>query len=246
MSATHRKKIERLESSDACYTPPGLARACVDRLIVDGWVRNPETIRTLEPSCGEMAWVKALLWKGFARERLTANDSNPMPGVAVNPDFEGIDLQSRDFLRAGFRDFDLVVGNPPYNDTMAHLEVSLEALTPTGVLAYLLPIGWFTAQGGKERSRQAWLNGDGKPTHVYLVTPRPKFREGSGTDFAAYAMVVWATGARRGAGVDIIDWFDAREMDDEEARPAKEAARLAAKVAKKAKLEALRLGLVAP
>jgi hypothetical protein len=246
MSVTHRKKEERLESADACYTPPGLARACVDRLIVDGWVRNPETMRVLEPTCGEMAWVKALLGKGFARDHLVANDTNPIPGWTVNPEFTGIDLHSRDFLRAGFHGFDLVVGNPPYNDTMAHLEVSLEALTSTGVLAYLLPIGWFTAQGGKDRTRQAWLNAEGKPAHVYLVTPRPKFREGTGTDSAAYAMVVWATGARRGAGFDIIDWFDAREMDDEEARPAKEAARLVAKAAKKAKLEALRLGLVAP
>lgn len=246
MSATHRKKKERLEASDECFTPPGLARACVDRLIADGWVRNPETMRTLEPSCGAMAWVKALLAKGFTRERLVANDINLLLGLAVNPDYEGIDLTSRDFLRAGFHKFDLVVGNPPYNDTMAHLEVSLEALTPTGVLAYLLPIGWFTAQGGKERSRQSWLKGEGKLSHVYLVTPRPKFREGPGTDSSAYALVVWAPGARRGTGFDIIDWLAERDVDDEAARPAKEAARAAARQAKKVKREALRLGSTAP
>jgi hypothetical protein len=228
MSATHRKKEERLDASDACFTPPGLARAAIARLLADGWVRNPETLRVLEPSCGAMAWVKALLAKGFDPERLLANDVNLLPGLAVDPAYEGLEIHSLDFLRAEYRGFDLIVGNPPYNETMAHLEVSFEALSPMGVLAYLLPIGWFTAQGD-DRSRQTWLRGEGKPSHAYLVTPRPKFREGPGTDSATYVLMVWAPGARRFAGFDILDWYAEREVDDAEKAAKKAAARIAAK-----------------
>jgi len=203
-----------------------LARAAVKWLISDGWVRNPETTSVLEPSCGEMAWVTALLGNGFARDKLLANDVNLSGKWTTHPDFEDLDLRARDFLRADYRNFDLIVGNPPYNDTMAHLEVSFAALTSTGVLAYLLPIGWFTAQGD-DGSRQAWIQGEGKPAHVYLVTPRPKFREGPGTDSAAYAMVVWAPGARRSSGFDILDWYSEREIDNIAKAEAKKAAKAA-------------------
>jgi hypothetical protein len=185
------------------------------RLVQDGWIRNPEVVRMLEPSCGAFAWVRAAIAIGIPAVRILANDLNLDAVAEIPEDLHGVRFESQNFLNAEFCEFDLIVGNPPYNDTMAHLEVSFNALTPTGILAQLLPIGWFTAQGGKDRTRQQWLDCEGKPAHVYLITPRPKFREGPGTDSAAYALVVWAPGARRSTGFDILDWLDDRTIDDD-------------------------------
>jgi hypothetical protein len=220
MSATHRTKDERRNSLDEYYTPPGLAREGVKRLIRDGWIRDRERTKVLEPSCGNMAWVKALLGNGFSRDKLLANDVNLSGKWTTNLEFSDLDLRARDFLNASYKGFDLVIGNPPYNDIMAHIEEAFAAMTSTGILAYLLSTTWFTANG-EDGSRRRWIQNEGKPTFMYLCTPRPKFRETGGTDSAAYGLFIWAPGVRAASGFDILDWYDEREIDYAEAKAAK-------------------------
>lgn len=224
MSATHRTKAERQNSPDEYYTPPGLAREGVKRLIADGWVRDIERTRVLEPSCGDMAWVKALLGKGFSKDKLVANDINLSGKWTTDPTFADVDMRARDFLKADYRGFDLVVGNPPYNDIWAHIEEALNAMHPTGILVYLLSTTWFTANG-EDGARRKWIQGEGKPSFMYLCTPRPKFKETGGTDSAAYGLFIWSPGIRAASGFDILDWYDEREIDYEVAKAAKKAAK---------------------
>ena len=233
MSATHRTKEVRLNEADAYYTQPGLARACLAQLVRDGWVRAPECTTMLEPSCGAFAWVNAAIDMGFKPGLITANDINlKWPSddpVLQSLVAQGMQVACHDFTKTNaFRYQDLICGNPPYNDIMAHLEVSFESLSSMGIVAYLLPIGWFTAAGQtggrrSERTRQVWLANEGRLAHVYLATPRPKFREGPGTDSASYALAVWAPGAYRGTGFSILDWYDEREKDIARAKELKQA-----------------------
>lgn len=218
MSATHRTKEERLVSSDKYYTKPGLARKCITTLIEDGWVRDPARTRVLEPSVGRGAWLNALILHKFETKNIWVNDIDVAivrkAVVGFNQyEYEGMTCWQRDALDLKpSLGWDLICGNPPFNDAGSHIEVSLSLLSPMGVLAYLLPIGWFTARG-KQHSRISWIKTDGKPRHLYLITPRPSFSD-SGTDSATYVLAVWAPGAKGFATtLSIIDWYEERETD---------------------------------
>jgi hypothetical protein len=213
-----------MESADEYYTQPGLARQCVTTLLRDEWFPKDGT-RFLEPSCGAMAWVRALMQAGVSAENIVANDINLSGVVTTNPEFVGVDLRARDFLKADYRGFDVVLGNPPFNDIMSHIEIGLEALKGPGILVYLLPYVWFTANGDAN-SRRLWVTGAGKPAASYLITPRPKFKETGGTDSAAYGLFVWTSIRHTGKSIfDVIDWYDEREKD----RAAEKAAKFAAR-----------------
>lgn len=210
MSATHRTKKQKLDSPDQYYTPPGLARVCVRALVQDQWVRHPEHTTVLEPQVGKFSWIRALSKHRFDSNRIWVNDENL---DVVPSDCRVISATNFDALKIPDPriKWDLIVGNPPFNDAGPHIEAALSYLSPMGILAFLLPIGWFTAQG-KDRSRQIWLAGDAKPSHKYLITPRPSFQE-SGTDSATYAFVIWAPGSGLQSTTSTLDWFDEREID---------------------------------
>lgn len=215
MSATHRTKEERLVSSDAYYTKPGLARKCIATLIEDGWVRDPASTKVLEPSVGRGAWVRALLGRGFVPRYIWVNDldlSLFRDEIQKRPVDPGMIYWELDALKLGPMGWDLIVGNPPFNDAGSHIEQCLTYLSPMGVLAFLLPIGWFTARG-KQHSRISWIKTDGKPRHLYLITPRPSFSD-SGTDSATYVLAVWAPGSKGFATtLSILDWYEERDDD---------------------------------
>lgn len=216
MSTTHRTKAERTASNDAYYTQPGLARACIQTLVRDGWIRDATRTRMLEPSCGQFAWVKAAIQAGVPKCYIHAIDVDQF--LKLPFELNGIQFMNQDFTTDHqCCAYDLICGNPPFNAIEAHLEASFEAVSETGIIAYLLPVLWFTAAGPLNQRKNRLL-GAWKPSHQYLITPRPTFREKAGSDSAAYALWVWAPGMRRHSGFDILDWESERSKDREVAK----------------------------
>lgn len=215
MSSTHRLKTQRLEAKDDYPTPPALASACIKVLIADGWIRSPEATRVLEPSCGRGAWVRAMIAQGFDPESVYVNDIREEAVRACPAAIPKGNRSAIDFLLMGQQNFgssyfDLVAGNPPFSDTGAHIEAGMDVLAANGILAYLLQLNWFTARG-KEDSRIRWIWGLGRPSHFYLISPRPSFTEG-GTDSGAYCLAVWAPGTRgRDTTFSMLDWAKDRD-----------------------------------
>lgn len=203
MSATRRTKAAKAESTDLYPTPPALALAAVRALVSDGWISPTHEPLILEPSVGTGAWARALLSEGFAPDTIDVGDidrelvdRSPTTGNRFVGDFLSLQVQKR---------YDVIVGNPPYNDATRHVAKSLGLLAHGGVCALLLRDGWMAAalsreidESRPERHRRTWLwgadgnSGAAKPRHIYLVMPRPSFRsKGGGSDASTYVIPVW-------------------------------------------------------
>ena len=122
------------DALDRCYTPHKLARAVVDSLSCD-----PD--RIVEPSAGGGSFV------------LNARDRWPdaiVTGVDVDPDAAArlrCDLWiSGDWTKVvGLRSWkpDLILGNPPFGEALAHVE---HALTFGCTVAFILPWAYWGVQ----------------------------------------------------------------------------------------------------
>lgn len=180
---------------DAYFTPPALAGVCLSWLVRDGFYRAGTV---LEPSCGMGAFVAA------ART------------VAGNADIDALDINPEhrsDAYNAGatrFRDcnflsfdgpetFDLIVGNPPFSDALAHVEKALSLRSPWGSVAFLLRLAFLETQ---ER-RPFWKQNPA--SKVYVFSQRPSFT-GGGTDSAAYGLFVWQRGWTRPTELEVVSW----------------------------------------
>lgn len=206
MSATNRG-AERVK--DDCYvTNPGLALAIVDRLLgKDADTASPLIVphtnySVCEPSAGVGVFVKAV--KSRIDCAVTAVECNPAFGKKLLQ--SGADnVEIGDWLlHEG--SYDLIIGNPPFNEAEYHVRHAVRQLKPgTGRLAYLLRLNFL---GSMERT-DFWAKY--RPIKVYAITPRPDFltpeltpvlnKHGKkGTDATEYALFVWSRG-----GVAVYD-----------------------------------------
>lgn len=196
MSSTTRSKAVRDGSLDDYGTPWALSLAAVRCLVADGHT-DPRAV-VLEPSCGSGSWINALRECGFDLKRIHGIDLRKwaveqLPCKGTVGDFLKQDVAGK---------YNLIVGNPPFNDADAHVRHALGGLAPGGVLAFLLRFGWFTAEKpqrdvkgvrvGDSRRDLVWGVGPrcNRPVHIYIVMPRPSFT-GDGQDSATYCVAVW-------------------------------------------------------
>jgi hypothetical protein len=118
---------------DRCYTPDKLAQAIVDSLAIT----SPQTV--LEPSVGGGAFVRAV--------RRAWPDATIL-GVDIDPDAPGLALCDEvfigDFLDHTLPTPDLIVGNPPFKDALAHVAHAEfhDAMALVLPLAYLGVKSW--------------------------------------------------------------------------------------------------------
>jgi hypothetical protein len=175
---------------DAIYTPSPLAVACVERLVVDGWL--PASGWVVEPSVGGGAFARVLSAAGYQ-----------VVGVEHDPQAEGGRFCSLylpttwEAACAGNHVRDLepvaVVGNPPFggpHDTPTYVGArhALLAVEVAPVVALLLPAAWVISAGADNdapadlwRKRPPWV--------VYPVRCRA-----FGNHLREVALFVWGAG----------------------------------------------------
>jgi ParB-like chromosome segregation protein Spo0J len=170
---------------DAYWTPDLHARGIV-RWIDERFFASTPPARVLEPSVGGGAFIGPIQ-DTWPDARIEAIDMDPLaPGLQCADSSTVGDYM--EIITSGR--YDIVVGNPPYReDLVAWIERSRRSAR---VVAYLLR-GSFA--GGIKR--QEWFSGSGKPAHVVVISPRPKW-EGPGareqTDQSDSFLFVWVEG----------------------------------------------------
>lgn len=80
--------------------------------------------------------------------------------------------------------YDVIIGNPPYNQAMEFVEKSLSLLKPFGKLIFLLKTSFLES---KKRYDFWQMN---PITDLYVLSSRPSFT-GKGTDATGYSWFVW-------------------------------------------------------
>lgn len=171
------------DALDRYYTPPGVARACVDALELES---APQ--RTLEPSIGCGA---------FARAALERWPDTELWGVDLDPAAAGLQLPDRrrrivgdwPSVASSFSSHkqacpDLVIGNPPYRDAESHVRAAIG--TGAQAVAFLLRLGFLAG-----RARGAGLWAEHPPAEVHVLVGRPSFSANGRTDSQEYALFVW-------------------------------------------------------
>ena len=180
------------DALDRYYTPQALADAVVTSLARD--LGDISYGSCLEPHSGKGAFVRALRAHGAARVVTCDVDPEAVRGDFHHEQlFETVETVER---------FDLIVGNPPFGDAERQIEKALSLLTPTGTLAFLLPLQFWGSMG-----RAEWWKGR-KPSSVKVVRPRPSFT-GDGSDFREIALWTWYAEDLRingGPSLGHLDW----------------------------------------
>lgn len=110
-----QNNVEKMRLNGAVYTPPEVADEVV-KVGVD--YCSGKTLRVLEPSAGDGAFLRALVSAGIEEENITAVDIDDEAICQLRSQYRNATVIGSDFLeyvldRSG-DEFDLVIGNPPF------------------------------------------------------------------------------------------------------------------------------------
>jgi hypothetical protein len=97
--------------------------------------------------------------------------------------------------------FDFVIGNPPFNDALDHVQRALSLTKSTGGVGFLLRIGFFASISRFE----FWQKHPAKK--VWVLAERPSFAHGT-TDAQEYAFFYWTPGYKGATEIEVIRWKD--------------------------------------
>lgn len=203
MIITTDKETRPRDKDDHYPTPPELCRAAIRTL------PRPLAPRlVLDPGCGDGVWGRALL------DQIDLH-VNPMPQL-VGVDVRNIarplgytDVYRGDFMKIGDvlrRDYDLIIGNPPYKLAEAFIRKSLTLLADGGTLMLLLRLAFLE---GQERGDGLWR--ESPPFRVDVCARRPSFTRNRRTDATAYMVATWRKGW---AGETTLGWLRWNYDDD--------------------------------
>lgn len=177
MSATNRG-TER-KAYDFYATPIECVNAILDALPPFG-----NDLFILEPSAGNGNVIKAL------RDRNI--DAVDIEAIEIRED-ERENLEKLadtvtigDFLQieTEYREYDVIIGNPPYSMAQEFIDKCLDLLAPGGKLIFLLRTNFLESD-----KRFKWWQ-DKIPAGLYTLHKRPSFT-GKGTDATSYSWFVW-------------------------------------------------------
>ena len=177
-------------ANDAYYTPPEVARACVQAVSPLIAYRR----KVLEPHAGGGAFFDEL----FCQRpdlHLVVNDSNDIAPAIGSAVLRNVEASTVDFLSIT-NNTDWVVGNPPYKNAQAHVEHAL--VIATEGVAFLLRLAFLESA----QRHPFWQTNP--PYQVHVLSKRPSFT-GGGTDSAAYAFFIWQK--RRPAAPPSLHWI---------------------------------------
>jgi len=183
-----KEKKERIKH-DAYFTPEKLAKRLVSLLPIDS--RH----KVLEPHVGGGAFASAIKDTGA---HLTGSDIQE-----TSAGFEICDEKIVcNFLHHDYQNkFDFVIGNPPFNDALDHVQRALSLTKSTGGVGFLLRIGFFASISRFE----FWQKHPAKK--VWVLAERPSFAHGT-TDAQEYAFFYWTPGYKGTTEIEVIRWKD--------------------------------------
>lgn len=199
------------------YTDEGLATVCWRWLLGLGLVKARKgVIQALEPAVGDGVWItSAAVAAAQMGQRLVIG----WEACDLDPNAKGEGLVGTlidDFLEVSWsRTFDLVITNPPNSKAFEFAKRALELVKPDGVVAFLMPLSWYAAQG-----RRVWLE-EHPPYRVGVCPWRPSFGgpaaelqgTGNGTPTQVYALFVWVAGYQ---GETVLEIIPGSEVEDGE------------------------------
>lgn len=154
-------------ANDAYFTPETLADEICRRL-------KPITggcDRILEPNAGSGAFIAAAC--------------RTWPSAAVH----GEDIEGEyETLKPWDGEFDLILGNPPFNLAEQQVRASILRLRSVGHLAFILRLSFLAGQ------RRLALYEKHPLRYLIPITPRPSFTPDGKTDASEYGVFVWERG----------------------------------------------------
>ena len=180
MSARYRNKPPDLQGR--YMTPLAVAGQCVDEILPIVSPFAPQ--RILEPAAGHGSFVWHLA-RAYPLAQITAIDIKPDRTIDLAP--ITIKIAKGNFLDERFEpDVDLIIGNPPYQ---LALDFCAKAIRLAPVVVFLVRLGFLASI----KRHAFWA--EHKPHRVFILSRRPSFSVGGGTDSTDYCFVCWQAGA---------------------------------------------------
>jgi hypothetical protein len=168
---------------DAYYTPAHVAARCVRWLAP----RIPSVRTIVEPSVGAGAWVRAAraAWPDAVVDRYDVSPEAAGLTLDVGPQDRSV-IADWTLPTDGRRQWDLALGNPPYQDVDVHIVRCLERSLWVALLLRE------TVTGGQSRYRTLWR--DHRPAWIGKLPDRVQWGGANphgGVDMAGAVLVVW-------------------------------------------------------
>lgn len=171
------------------------------------WLRPhiPEPRFICDPGAGSGAWGEAarMIWP-YAH--ITGIERRvPATKPVCYDSWLAADYVESPYLDGLAAPFDLIIGNPPFNQAEQFVRKSMELLTMSGRCFFLLRLGFLESAGRVSFFKHYC------PTHVITLVQRPSFKPSERgektTDYAAYALFLWHK-AERYHGLYYGGWLD--------------------------------------
>jgi hypothetical protein len=188
------KNIAPRRPSDDYQTPLRLAQAICKRL--SEVIPPPKEV--IEPSAGighfvvaaRECWPDASITAVELREACKGQLEGRGANRVIFDTWESVNLEKVPIP-------ELIVGNPPYELALSHLELALKRVKPGGHVALLLRMAFLNSQ---ERVRELW---DKKKGFRYLLplAQRPSFTGDGKSEHSEYACYVWEPGYKGNAEI---------------------------------------------
>lgn len=180
---------------------------CRDESIGSPWLQN-KTAFILDPGCGnDPVFARAMrdmfdpqrleVW-GFDIRQEAIAEARAALDVAAVCDFTGFPG-----MMSGYPQWDVIVGNPPYNLAEPFVRKALEVLRPAGWLGFLLPITFLASKG-----RAEGLYTEFPPHTILFLGNRPSFSGDGQTAPSEYIFILWKKGYN---GPSFSQWFVSEE-----------------------------------
>lgn len=149
--------------------------------------------RWLEPGAGDGAIIRAvsahrrdIAWT--AVELDSARAANMLVDTATT-------VLSRDFLETTLPEFSVAIGNPPFHLAQEFVE---HAMRQAREVVFLLRLNFLGSQ-----KRRAFFSRVGMPD-VFVLSKRPAFIVGAGTDSCEYAWFRWPQSPRKRGSMTVL------------------------------------------
>jgi len=185
------------DKTDHYVTPPEIARWAVShaaeiyhqykRPAKVGEVIGADFLKFFEPGCGKtMPFSKAAVELGClnvdATDILDLSDIEVPSGVSLRPN---VDFMSDNIGSFSYEKYDLIATNPPFKLGIDFILKSMTMLAENGVMSVLPKMSFMNTQGRYNFFR------DNPPAEVHVLSKRPSFTGGHGTDAQEYALYFW-------------------------------------------------------
>jgi hypothetical protein len=195
------KPLRERHPQDFYPTPMELCRAALQFAFEDwevqGTVRG--TLFTVDPGAGDGVWGRAL--KSITPYShicgVELRDVPPPQARTYDEWNANCDFLSH-YLK---RNYDLVMGNPPYKHAEEFIRRSMACLRNGGRMVYLLRLNFIA---GQARGTGLWQ--EMPPMKIGVSCRRPSFTGDGRTDATEYAVFVWERGWQGKTQLDWLNW----------------------------------------